>query len=466
MHGSGDAGPDEREAQARAPRRAKAKRRRRGRRALKAARAVKRARELLVGLVKRVRASRGWRAARRAPRPLLVSLVAGLLLACYSVAPTSRPARAPAASETRLERWRREEPRVRVALVDAAPVVTFVVTGAWRLEAASGAPLTIDGGLVTVVPAGPGLEVRTAAGAQALDAPEVVARPVVEPGEPVQVGGRRYHGRVVLRRAGGPGAGAVRLVNHVGIEDYLAGVIGHEMPIGWEDAALHAQSIAARTYALASLRPKEDHDLKADVRSQVYRGVIAEDARARSLVEATRGMVLVWRGDIFTTFFHSTCGGDTVPADWIFGGQPIEPLQGATDCACQPSRLHRWTRTIDLRDPRLRSLVLELPLREVAVEHWPRGGYAKAVRFVDAGGGATEVAPAELRRLVGLESTAFELALGPGGTSLEVRGRGWGHGVGLCQFGANGFAKRGKDAAWILARAYPGSTIEALGYAR
>lgn len=412
--------------------------------------------------------SRPGTVVRAVPLPLLLSLTAGLLLACYSIPPAAAPPKATSSEATgpRVAKWRGVEPPVRVALIESAPIVSFVAPGPWRVLPDHGPEGSLAGeGQVTVAATGAGLEV-VAQGTRLLlpEAGEVRFAPPRGDRGPgtIGVGARRFHGEVVVRRLP---TGALRLVNHVGLEDYLTGVVGHEMPLSWSDAALHAQAICARTYALASLRPQSDHDVKSDERSQVYRGVMAEEARARAMVDATRGMVLVWKGDIFTTYFHSTCGGDTVPAKWIFGDADIEPLSGATGCRCQASRLYRWTETVDLAtSPGVRRWVLETPLREVKVQHFPRGGYVEAVTFVDAGGDVVTEKGTDVRSALKLKAPAFEARLEPDGRTLVVEGRGWGHGVGLCQFGANGFAKEGKDADWILAHFYPGSKIEALGY--
>lgn len=415
----------------------------------------------------RRRLPRGVR--RRLPQAL-AALAAVLTIACYTQTP--RPARPPRA-EPQASLSMREEPRVRVALVEAAPELTLALPGAWVVTPDRGEAVALaDQEAVVIRPVADGLALEAPArsvgwpGAKGLTiAPGPAAGRALPPA--FGLGSRRYRGDVRVSRLDD---GRLRLVTGVALEEYLVGVIGHEMPLTWSDAALHAQAIAARTYALVNLKPKADHDLKADERSQVFGGVTALEARARSIVEATRGMVLTWQGKPFTTYFHSTCGGDTVPAAWIFGAGPgnaLPPLDGASGCKCQASKVYRWTLEVDLAtDAALRKLVLELPLREVSVEAWPRGGYAKTVTFVDAGGDrvtrpGTEVRAAFYPRL---KSTAFEVDLDPGGTRLTFRGRGWGHGVGLCQYGAEGFAKEGLTGEQILARAYPGAKLERLGY--
>jgi stage II sporulation protein D (peptidoglycan lytic transglycosylase) len=405
----------------------------------------------------------------------LVLLATALtLFACY----TQDPVPEPIPDET-------HEPQVRILLVESAPDLTLELAGEWLLfpiddperwdserAAAGGAVMLSDPGTLTVRRSGSVIACVSEDKSPAfLGATELVIRPApVQAGgagsmndggqlPTIGLGGRQYRGEMRVRTQED---GALRVINYVGIEDYLAGVIGHEMPLSWSDSALHAQAIAARTYALTNLRPAQDHDLKADVRSQVYRGVMAEDARARQMVDDTRAMVVTYRDELVTTFYHSTCGGETVPAAWILGAADIPPLSGATGCRCQASRFYRWTAEVNLGE-------VDLGVTHAsaaAIESWPRGGYAKSLRLVPSGGQPVTITASDLRRRAGLRSTAFtEASLDQAGTILTLEGRGWGHGVGMCQFGAQGFAdEEGWDSVQILQHYYPQTEVESLGY--
>ena len=398
---------------------------------------------------------RAWWTERRGRLAVGAALCLGLA-ACYLGRGRTRPG--PPSS--------RDVPRVRVALVDGAPrVAVGGLEGLWRIEPSVGDAYVLDGPEALEAAPLPGARGLSLGERTLPEADAVTLRPLGQDphGEPAfELDGRRYRGRLTLRRVDA----SLRAINSVGVEDYLAGVIGHEMPIRWHDAALRAQAIAARTYALTNLQPGQDHDLQADTRSQVYRGVMAEDERARRLVGETRGQVVAHGDDLVVTYFHSTCGGDTVPARWIFPWveRDSEPLSGVGGCVCQASRFHRWTKEVDLSAVGSYALVLELPLREVRVELWPRGGYVRRMVLVEASGAETEVSGWEARRLFGLRSYAFEPTLGDDGQALAFEGRGWGHGVGMCQYGAEGLASQGWTAEEILARYYPGTRVESLGY--
>ena len=122
------------------------------------------------------------------------------------------------------------------------------------------------------------------------------------------LGGDRYRGRLQVRLLE---SGQLQAVNHLPLETYLTSVVGSEMPASWPQAALQAQAVAARTYALSALRSTAVYDLKATVASQAYRGVASETDSTRQAVSATRGQVLMQDGRLIQAVFHSSSGGST-----------------------------------------------------------------------------------------------------------------------------------------------------------
>jgi SpoIID/LytB domain protein len=132
---------------------------------------------------------------------------------------------------------------------------------------------------------------------------------VVEPGaDALQVGGVRYLGTITLRRARG---GRFLAVDTLELEDYVAGVVSSECPAYWRPAALQAQAVASRTYALANLRPEAPFDLYPDDRSQNYRGLTREFASARAATAATAGQILLYSGHPADAMFSASNGGLT-----------------------------------------------------------------------------------------------------------------------------------------------------------
>jgi stage II sporulation protein D len=126
--------------------------------------------------------------------------------------------------------------------------------------------------------------------------------------------------------------GRIAAVNHVNLEHYLASVIPSEMKITWPEAALQAQAVAARTYALWRMEQAEKRELPWDLTSgsdsQVYGGLEKECRTSRKVVVDTAGTVLTFEGKIFPAYYHSTCGGFTADAHVVFGGKEMPCLMG------------------------------------------------------------------------------------------------------------------------------------------
>jgi stage II sporulation protein D len=148
----------------------------------------------------------------------------------------------------------------------------------------------------------------------------------------------RYHGALVVGRAGDDGVA----VNDVALEDYLLGVVAGEMPATWPAAALRAQAVAARSYALRSRRPAEAFDVFADTRSQVYGGIQAETGTATAAVTATRALAVLSGTEVALTLFHASSGGRTAAVEEVFlSSPPVAYLVSVDD----PSTGSRHTMT-------------------------------------------------------------------------------------------------------------------------
>jgi stage II sporulation protein D len=214
-----------------------------------------------------------------------------------------------------------------------------------------------------------------------------------------------YRGRARLVRDGR----RILVVNSVGLESYLQGVVPAEVPSAWPAAALRAQAVVARSYALRSRRPAAAYDVFADVRSQVYSGLGSEVPAASAAVRATRAEVVTSAGAVAQTFFFSTSGGRTAANEEVWGGLPIGYLRSVEDPHDDLSPYHRWTarlsdRTLrrDLRDLRVGRV------RRVRVAAHTASGRAALVQ-VEGSRGDTEVSAARLQALLGLRSTWFRV---------------------------------------------------------
>ncbi len=265
------------------------------------------------------------------------------------------------------------------------------------------------------------------------------------------------------------------VVNIVDIEQYLAGVVGAEMPSYWYEAALRAQSIASRTYALYQWQVRRDGerwDLADDQSSQVYGGVIRENRRVNEAVSDTRGVVLVsnakGRDMIFPSYYSSTCGGHTQDAAAVFGDN-LPPLKGNICPYCgkvAKPKYYRWGGlTIDKEEvsKRLIKRFAELaPLKRiVAVKVTARSDYGRVekLELIGQNGKSRNIRAEDFRLAVStrekpLLSSWYKL-IDAGKVWRFDDGHGWGHGVGLCQCGSQQMARLGNDSIAILEHYYP-----------
>lgn len=274
------------------------------------------------------------------------------------------------------------------------------------------------------------------------------------------------------------------LVNELHLEDYLRGVVANELSpkVFPFIEALKAQSVAARTYAAGELGRKArfGFDLFADERSQVYKGLASEQLGSDRAVEETAGRVAVYEGRPITAFYSSTCGGTTANYADIFparrslgeGGadQPgtgekrpeIPYLKGGIVCPDEASPYAHWT--VRVTPPTIRPLLDRYagvgPLKNLKIER--RDGAGRVLEMLFVGGSFSRLLKGnDLRFALGLRSNFItKLTIRRDGegyiSSVDVDGRGFGHGVGMCQFGAVEWARRGRTADWILRRYYPG----------
>jgi stage II sporulation protein D len=255
-------------------------------------------------------------------------------------------------------------------------------------------------------------------------------------------------------------------VNEINLEDYIKGVLYHEVSHRWPMEAIKAQAIASRTYAFYQVQENahRHYHLYSDVSSQVYNGVYAERYRTNSAVDQTKGRVLLWKGKPVPAFFHSTCGGHTENASSLWKVD-LPPLAG-TECSyCKNSPHFSWDYDMEIG-------TLEEALKSAgymvgssySVNIVSRNRSRRVDSVIIKGHNYSESIKAkDLRHLVGpllLKSTNFNVSVKNG--RIYFKGKGWGHGVGMCQWGAFAMAKKKKTADEILAYYYPGAKVTRL----
>jgi stage II sporulation protein D len=202
--------------------------------------------------------------------------------------------------------------------------------------------------------------------------------------------------------------GKLRAINIVGLEQYLYGVVPSEMPSNWASEALKAQAVAARSYALATRQVGAPYDVYSDSRSQVYLGLSNEDPATTAAVDATKGQVLDYAGQIATTYFSSTSGGETESAlDWV--GTAVPYLVSVPDPFDTISPYHDWGPVPVTGKAIVSALKLHGPLTDVTMTRNGAGRVATVDLFAQAVD--MPVAGTKLRSLLGLRSTWFDVGM-------------------------------------------------------
>ncbi len=379
---------------------------------------------------------------------------------------------------------------VRIALATSAASVDISSTGDWNLYNRNSEHLVFrarPNERVTVTKRGNTLvATRVDRESSSRQSGPLVVR-ALTPGSFVTLGGKRYRGELVVNATDS----GILVVNRLSVESYLRGVvpleIGTRKP--GDDAAIQAQSVAARSYSYVHMAEAGERafDMYSTVQDQVYGGVEAENPMADSAIATTQGMVVRYAGQVVNTPYHSTCGGSTAEVQEVWWREPNQPylrpvsdrIPGTDRFYCDPSSRFRWTATFDRAQLRA---TLEKYLSQYSSA--PPGPIAAvtAIRIdgrtpsdrvasmtVQTVGGSYTVRGNDVRFVLRspggtiLNSTYFtaESSIGPSGEveNLTLRGGGYGHGIGMCQWGAIGRARAGQDYRTILTTYYPGTTV-------
>ena len=391
------------------------------------------------------------------------------------------------------------EPQVRVLLVESPTLTVAATDYPLSLRGLAQAPggqvilapgdtvtLTLVGGAISVQRDGQVSGGQASASAQVMGSAQTIwLEPLAsglalgnsKPAGDFQLKQRSYRGRLQVAVKGS----ALQAINTVDLESYLPSVVGSEMPASWPQAALRAQAVAARTYALRQRSASQPFDVSATVASQVYKGVEAETPATREAVASTRGEVLMYGGSLVNAVFHSSSGGSTENSGdlWI---QQLPYLVSVPDVD-QDSPVSNWQQLLE-------PLALTKAFGEIGganrieILSTTSSGRVRQARVIGPSG-TLVLTGAELRSRLGLRSTLvrFEL-VGPDVASSQLPsegppilpplsgstaplpqatllavGRGFGHGVGMSQWGAYALAQRGEGYPEILRYYFRGTDL-------
>ncbi|MDZ4753046.1 MAG: SpoIID/LytB domain-containing protein, partial [Phycisphaerae bacterium] len=280
--------------------------------------------------------------------------------------------------------------------------------------------------------------------------------------------------------------GAVDVVCHVRMEEYLPGVVAKELYNSWSLETHLAQVVAARSYALCEMAQYEHRhfDVVAGEASQAWTGPTTHKTSLEA-ARRTRGMVLLWDRRVVPAYYSSTCGGRPANATDVMSASDfnaIAPLrvgrESVREC-CKSAPTWRWKISLPTQETARRIALwakTDRPamaridgLRSIETATTNATGRPLTFRITDTKGQLFEIPSERLRwafnaDVAGLadvrtrvKSADFVAKVSP--ISISLDGRGYGHGVGLCQYGAEALTKQGSTWRDILARYYPGAEV-------
>jgi stage II sporulation protein D len=308
------------------------------------------------------------------------------------------------------------------------------------------------------------------------DTPLGIGWPIAARDGMLIIGGDPFHGPFTLAPGsstltwrGNEYRGALRfladadellVVNVVDLEEYLRGVVPAEMAAAWPLEALKAQAVASRTYTLTSLDTSAAYDICATVECQRYLGLAAEHLRSDRAIAETAGLVLTYGGEFARTYYHSDSGGSLASSAEVWG-TAVPYLASRNDVAA--STPHRsWRLSLD--PSRLGSALAGMghdigTVRALSVSSYSDSGRAQRAEIVGTRGRVTLAGSTltSLLRAGGLKSTRFTMV-----GDLTAQGDGFGHGVGMSQYGARSLANGGYGFERILRFYYPETQLQRL----
>jgi stage II sporulation protein D len=281
--------------------------------------------------------------------------------------------------------------------------------------------------------------------------------------QPIRLNGREYTPPLEILRTGE----GLAVVNELPLEEYLVGVLRAEAGEKWPLEALRAQAVVARTYAayhraIAATRP---YHILASTAHQQYFGRVPPASPVWGAVRETAGQVLLWEGELFPAFYHTESGGYTEDPRTVFAARNMPALKPVRCEFSAGSPHYYWA--LDVRLAELAEILRRYQVgvgSVVAIDVSERTPSLRAsVVTVHGTRGSVRLRGNDFRRMIGYDtfkSTLFAVAVDA--EVARFSGRGYGHGVGMCQWGAKGMAEQGHTARQILEFYYPGAVLGTL----
>lgn len=277
------------------------------------------------------------------------------------------------------------------------------------------------------------------------------------------INGRTFRGDIQLIKTSGS---RLTVINRIDLEDYVKGILYHEASHYWPMEALKAQAIISRTYAVYQIQEnkRRDFDVTSDIYSQVYGGKASERERTNKAVRDTAGEVLIYQGKAIPAYYHATCGGNTEDASLLWNIN-LAPLKGVACNFCKDSPHFNWhyVASLDELKDKLTAAGYKISnIKDIVILGKDKSGRITDLKIVSAKKDL-KISAKDFRNIMDpniIRSTNFTINIVEKDAVFE--GIGWGHGAGLCQWGAYFMAKQGYNAEQILKYYYPGTDVKTI----
>lgn len=272
---------------------------------------------------------------------------------------------------------------------------------------------------------------------------------------------RRYRGSIDIKS---DDQGNLTVTNSLELEQYVKGVLYHEVSARWPMEAMKAQAVATRTYVLYQVEQNQklDYDVTSDIYSQVYGGKSAERFRTNLAVDRTKGQILKYKGKILPTYFHSNSGGHTEDVSELWN-HDLPPLKGVESPYSLAAPNYEWKknfRSKDVQDLLNKAGIQTGLIKEIRVLEKNDSGRNRWLEIESRNGQLTKIAGKKFREFIGpndVKSNMYDIEMK--GYYFDLIGKGWGHGVGMCQWGAYEMARQRFRYDSILQFYYPQSDL-------
>ncbi len=287
----------------------------------------------------------------------------------------------------------------------------------------------------------------------------------VQDTEFIRINGRRYRDNIIIQQNDD---GTLTAINELGVDGYLFGVLPVEVSPNWPIESLKAQAVVSRTFVMNNIDKyaHKGYGLSADVFSQVFRGGEVENPTTNRAVKETSGEVLSYNADLARGYFFSSCGGYTADVKNVWGSG-IPYMEGVTCGYCKDSPRYRWNKTVSPENLKMKLNSDGYNIGEIEdIKFLSRTSSGRIDEMLIIHSlGRTALTGHSFRMVIGpdiIKSTLMSLDRDK--PEFSFYGRGWGHGVGMCQWGAKGMAEKGYNYRKILKFYFPEIRVEKLTY--